>query len=153
MHISPDEVEKSVVNPATPHRNRHRKRGSVSGSRQPEDQHYYHDVVEAMKGAAEILIVGPDHAKLELIKHIHAHDHEVVKKVIGVNRGSPERRPTGRPCPQVFRGQGQDAVAIIIALKPHALTREQAERFYVPQGRYPSGSATAGKSPPPAAAC
>jgi stalled ribosome rescue protein Dom34 len=84
MHISPDDVEKSVVSPAAPHRNLHRKRGSVSGSRQPEDQHYYHEVVEALGGAAEILIVGPGQAKLELIKHIHSHDQQIVDKVIGV---------------------------------------------------------------------
>lgn len=84
MHISPDDVEKSVVNPATSHRNLHRKRGSVAGSRQPEDQHYYHEIVEALAGAAEILIVGPGLAKLELIKHIHSHDHELSDKVIGV---------------------------------------------------------------------
>ena len=84
MHISPDDVEKSVVHPANPPRHLQRKRGSVSGSRQPEDQHYYHEVVDALKGATEILIVGPGHAKLELIKYIHAHDHEIVDKVIGV---------------------------------------------------------------------
>jgi stalled ribosome rescue protein Dom34 len=84
MHISPDDIEKSVVNPATPHRNLHRKRGSVSGNRQPEDQNYYHEIVEALAGAAEILIVGPGQAKLELIKHIHSHDHEVSNKVIGM---------------------------------------------------------------------
>ena len=84
MHISSDDVEKSLVQPANPPRHLQRKRGSVSGSRQPEDQHYYHDVVEALKGAAEILVVGPGHAKLELIKHIHAHDHGMVDKVVGV---------------------------------------------------------------------
>ena len=51
MHISPDDVEKSVVHPASPARHLQRKRGSVSGSRQPEDQHYYHEVVEALSGA------------------------------------------------------------------------------------------------------
>jgi len=84
IHISPDDVEKSVVQPVNPPRHLQRKRGSVSGSRQPEDPNYYHDVVEAMKGATEILIVGPGHAKLELIKHVHAHDHEMVDKIIGV---------------------------------------------------------------------
>ncbi|MES2370620.1 hypothetical protein [Thiobacillus thioparus] len=84
MHVSPDDVEKSVIHPVNPPRHLQRKRGSVSGSRQPEDQQYYHDVVEALSGAAEILIVGPGHAKLELIKHIHAHDHDVVQKVVGV---------------------------------------------------------------------
>lgn len=84
MHVSPDDVEKSVIHPAIPPRHLQRKRGSVSGSRQPEDQAYYHEVVEALSGAAEVLIVGPGHAKLELIKHIHAHDHEVVNRVVGV---------------------------------------------------------------------
>jgi len=84
MHISPDDVEKSVVNPATSHRNLHRKRDSVSGSRQPEDPNYYHEVVETLAGATEILIVGPGQAKLELIKHIHSHDQGVSDKVIGV---------------------------------------------------------------------
>ena len=83
MHISPDDVETSVVKPATPHRNLQRKRGSVSGSRQPEDQHFYHEVVEAMSGAKEVLIVGPGQAKLELIKHIHAHDPKVADQVVG----------------------------------------------------------------------
>lgn len=84
MHISPDDVEKSVVHPTSPARHLQRKRGSVSGSRQPEDQNYYHEIVDALAGAAEILIVGPGHAKLELIKHIHAHDPAVVGKVVGV---------------------------------------------------------------------
>ncbi|OGU20751.1 MAG: translational machinery protein [Hydrogenophilales bacterium RIFOXYD1_FULL_62_11] len=84
MHISPDDIETSVVKPAEPHRNLQRKRGSVSGNRQPEDQHFYHEVVEAMRGATEILVVGPGQAKLELIKHIHAHDPNVSRQVIGV---------------------------------------------------------------------
>ena len=75
---------RSCIRPTPPLRHLQRKRGSVSGSRQPEDQQYYHEVVEALAGAAEILIVGPGHAKLELIKHIHAHDHGVVDKVVGV---------------------------------------------------------------------
>jgi stalled ribosome rescue protein Dom34 len=84
MHITPDDVEKSVVHPANPPRHLQRKRGSVSGSRQPEDQHYYHEVVDALKGAEEILVVGPGHAKLELIKHIHAHDQAFAGKLVGV---------------------------------------------------------------------
>lgn len=84
MHVSPDDVEKSIVHPVNPPRQLQRKRGSVSGSRQPEDPHYYHDVVEALSDATKVLIVGPGHAKLELIKHIHAHDPGLVKRVVGV---------------------------------------------------------------------
>lgn len=52
--------------------------------RAPEDAQYYHEIVEALKGAQEILIVGPASAKLNLIKHIHSHDAQMADKVIGV---------------------------------------------------------------------
>jgi stalled ribosome rescue protein Dom34 len=49
-----------------------------------EDSGYYHAVVEALKGAQEILVVGPAKAKLQLIKHIHGHDHDMADKIVGV---------------------------------------------------------------------
>lgn len=89
MHISPDDVESSVVRPKKPHQHLHHKRGAdkggvVSIGRSPEDQHFYHEVVEALKGAQEVLVVGPASAKLQLIKHIHSHDQQMADKVIGV---------------------------------------------------------------------
>jgi hypothetical protein len=87
MHISPDDVEKSIVQPATPHRRLHRHADplfSAGGGRAPENQAYYHHVVEALAGAQEILVVGPAQAKLQLIKHMHAHDPAIVDKVVGL---------------------------------------------------------------------
>lgn len=91
MHISSDDtdVESSVLRPSHPHRKLHHKRGmdkggAVGSGRAPEDQDFYHEVVEALKGAQEILIVGPANAKLNLIKHIHSHDQQMSDKVIGV---------------------------------------------------------------------
>lgn len=84
MHISPDDIEKSVVQPANPHQHLHNKRGAVGFGHAPEDQHYYHEVVEALRGAKEVLIVGPASAKLNLIKHIHAHDPAMSENVVGV---------------------------------------------------------------------
>ena len=84
MHISPDDVEKSVVHPSKPHAHLHAKRGHVGGGREPEDKSYYHAIVEALSDAQEILVVGPAQAKLQLIKHIHAHDHALADKVVGV---------------------------------------------------------------------
>ncbi len=84
MHISPDDVEKSVVHPAHPHAHLHAKSGAVGAGRAKEDHAYYHAVVEAAQGAEEILVVGPAQAKLQLIKHIHAHDPKVAEKIIGV---------------------------------------------------------------------
>jgi len=89
MHVSPDDVEVSIVQPVKPHRHLHNKRGAdkggvVGSGRAPEDQDFYHEVVEALKGAQEILIIGPADAKLNLVKHIHSHDQQMVDKVIGV---------------------------------------------------------------------
>jgi stalled ribosome rescue protein Dom34 len=84
MHISPDDVEKSVVHPAKPHLHLHSKSGTVGAGRKAEDHHYYHAIVEALKGAQEILVVGPAQAKLQLIKHIHTHDQGMTDKVVGV---------------------------------------------------------------------
>ena len=84
MHISPDDVEKSVIQPSKPHRHLHSRSGTVGSGRQAENKAYYHAVVEALKGAQEILVVGPAQAKLQLIKHLHAHDHSMADKVVGV---------------------------------------------------------------------
>ena len=84
MHIAPDDVEKSVVHPSKPHQHLHSKSGAPGSGKAGEDKHYYHAVVEALKGAQEILVVGPAQAKLQLIKHMHAHDKAVADKVVGV---------------------------------------------------------------------
>jgi stalled ribosome rescue protein Dom34 len=89
MHISPDDIESSIVRPAKPHHHLHSKRGmdkggTVGAGRAPEDSQFYHEVVEALKGAREILIVGPANAKLNLVKHIYSHDSQMTDKVIGV---------------------------------------------------------------------
>ena len=89
MHISMNDVESSIVRPGKPHQHLHSKRGAdkggtVGAGRTPEDQNYYHEVVEALAGAGEILIVGPANAKLNLIKHIHSHDQKITDKVVGV---------------------------------------------------------------------
>lgn len=84
MHISPDDVEKSVVHPTQPHLNLHHKSGVIGAGRQPEDQAYYHAIVEALAGAHEILVVGPAQAKLQLIRHIHHHDPAMADKIVGV---------------------------------------------------------------------
>jgi len=84
MHISPDDVEKSVVHPAKPHTHLHARSGTVGSGRQIEDKAYYHAIADALKGAQEILVVGPAQAKLQLIKHIHAHHHAMADLVVGV---------------------------------------------------------------------
>jgi stalled ribosome rescue protein Dom34 len=84
MHVSPDDVEKSIVYPSQPHQHLHVKSGTMGSGRHAEDKTYYHAIVEALKGAKEILVVGPASAKLQLVKHIHAHDKEMVELIVGI---------------------------------------------------------------------
>ncbi len=84
IHISPDDVEKSILHPTKPHLKLHTRSGTLGAGRQAEDAEYYHAIVKALKGAQEILVVGPAQAKLQLIKHIHSHDHAMVDKIVGV---------------------------------------------------------------------
>jgi stalled ribosome rescue protein Dom34 len=89
MHISPNDVEKSVVQPAHPHKHLHHKRGpsadgSTGSGHAAEDQQYYHAIIEALTGAKEILIVGPGQAKLHLLKHAQAHDPAVGQLIVGI---------------------------------------------------------------------
>lgn len=46
---------------------------------------FYHDLALSLKGANEILLVGPGLAKVEFKKHLEEHDHaQLAKSVIGV---------------------------------------------------------------------
>ena len=84
MHVSPDDVEKSVVHPTKPPLHLHSRSGTLGSGRMAEDKEYYQDVTEALRGAQEILVVGPAQAKLQLIKHIHARAPDMVKNIVGV---------------------------------------------------------------------
>lgn len=68
----------------SPQQHLHHKAGSVAGKRSPEDQHFFHAIVDALKPAKEWLILGPGSAKLELVKHIHKHDATLADHVVGV---------------------------------------------------------------------
>ncbi len=84
MHISPEDVEKSVIHTSRPHAHLHAKSGAVGSGRPAESKAYYHAVAESLTGAQEILVVGPAQAKLQLIKHMHAHHPKMAELVIGV---------------------------------------------------------------------
>ena len=84
MHITADDVEKSVIHPSKTHHHLHAKSGATGAGRLAEDKDYYQAIMVALKGAQEILVVGPAQAKLQLIKHIHVHDQALGDKVVGV---------------------------------------------------------------------
>ena len=83
FHVDSESVDATTVHAPQHHVRRH---PNVTAERtHPADaEHFYHEVALALNGAEEILVVGPATAKLELIKHIHKHDHLLTPKVVGV---------------------------------------------------------------------
>ncbi len=82
--FSPEDVEKHTAHSSSPKPHVHHKRGSVGPGHLGEDKAYFQHVVDLLRGAQEILVVGPGSAKLELIKFIHKHQHDLDAKVVGV---------------------------------------------------------------------
>jgi stalled ribosome rescue protein Dom34 len=82
-HVDAKDIDATKVE--APGRHVHRHSSATAGHDHPADmQHFYGDVVRALEGAEEILIVGPAKAKLELIKYVHKHHPRLEPKVIGV---------------------------------------------------------------------
>jgi stalled ribosome rescue protein Dom34 len=75
------EIDFTTTNP---YARLHHRAGSLSGHRTPEDQAFFHQIAEALKPAMEWLVMGPGSAKLEFVKHVHKHDHQLVERVVGV---------------------------------------------------------------------
>jgi DNA-binding NarL/FixJ family response regulator len=48
------------------------------------DERYLHSVAQAVADAGEILVTGPAGTKTELVKHIAAHDPQLLARVVGV---------------------------------------------------------------------
>jgi hypothetical protein len=82
-HVDAKNPEATKVEASSRHVHRH---PSVPGEHNhPADmQHFYADVVRALEGTEEILIVGPATAKLELIKYVHKHHARLEPMIIGV---------------------------------------------------------------------
>ena len=64
IYFNPTASESEVIKTRSTHKNIHHKSGSVSGAHAGPDQHYLHEVIQAVKESKEILIVGPGSAKL-----------------------------------------------------------------------------------------
>ncbi len=82
LHFTPEEVENAHVLSKEPHK--HLRAKHTLHQKHHAELGYYHEVAAALRGAKEILVCGPGAAKLELIKHIHKHDHDLEPNVVGV---------------------------------------------------------------------
>lgn len=84
FHFHPDSVDEETIRTPKKHVHRHPK-GGLDRKEHPSDmQHFFSDVVHALEGAEQVLVVGPGSAKLELVRYAHKHAHALEPKIIGV---------------------------------------------------------------------
>ena len=62
----------------------HHKVNTIGSGRVPDDPHYFAEIVGAINGAHELLIVGPSTAKLAFKKHLDRHEPTVASRVVAV---------------------------------------------------------------------
>jgi stalled ribosome rescue protein Dom34 len=76
--------ENEIIHTKSKHSHLHHKAGTLGSGHAAPDQSYLHEVTEAVASAAEILVVGPGSAKLELLRHAQKHDPLIAKKILGI---------------------------------------------------------------------
>ncbi|MBK8065625.1 MAG: translational machinery protein [Betaproteobacteria bacterium] len=84
LQFTEDAAERTLVHAHGKHRQIHHRKGAVGSGKAPEDIAYFHAVIESLKGAQEILVVGPASAKQEFKKHLDTHHKDVAAKVVAV---------------------------------------------------------------------
>lgn len=84
IQFNAGEGETEVIKTRSTHQHLHHHQGTPGSGRVATDPAYLHAVVEAVAGAAEVLVVGPGSAKLEFIQHAHRHDARFAERIVGV---------------------------------------------------------------------
>jgi stalled ribosome rescue protein Dom34 len=62
----------------------HSRKSAHGGHRAGADHDLFEDVIKALAGAHEILVMGPAQAKLELVKYLHARHPDLAKLIVAV---------------------------------------------------------------------
>ncbi len=80
FRFTAEDVERVDLHAAT-HLHHHLRRDK---DRKLSDPHLYETAAKHLADAERILVVGPGTAKLEFIRHLHAHERAVEAKVVAV---------------------------------------------------------------------
>ena len=80
FHVEPETFTETKVR--APHHTLSRK--AEEQGRHALSATFFEAVAKKLAGANHILIVGPSSAKLDLIRHLHKHEHLIAEKVVGV---------------------------------------------------------------------
>jgi stalled ribosome rescue protein Dom34 len=82
--MKPSGIEKSIVRKSDKdHHTRHKK----DQHRNSNEEHYYSDLAKELKGADQVLLMGPGLAKNRFKDHLSTHEANILaKKIIGMER-------------------------------------------------------------------
>jgi stalled ribosome rescue protein Dom34 len=86
FHVDAEQLEKmTVLAPTHDVFHTHPPKGA-EGTRdhRPGAVRYFHDIARALEGAGPVLIVGPSSAKLDFLRFLRLHAHDLEERVIGV---------------------------------------------------------------------
>lgn len=97
QHLTADEVESVAVKATGPAHmmeraeHIHHKAGSAGGHRAHENTAYFDQIIQAMDGAREWLVVGPSTAKEEFATYVREHRKDLAGRIMAVE---PADHPT-----------------------------------------------------------
>lgn len=84
LEVQPDSFESLTVRAPASHLHRHAK-GATEPKNHPDDEkRFFQELAHALSQAQEVLLVGPGPAKLQFIKYVHKHAHDLEPRIVGV---------------------------------------------------------------------
>jgi len=84
FHVSPDKFDEASV--TVPQHVHHRHPKGESGAKEhPDDaKRFFREIARSLGDAHHILVVGPSTAKLDFLRYLHTHEHELESRIVGI---------------------------------------------------------------------
>jgi hypothetical protein len=94
FHVTKAAFDETTVQSPNHHIHRHPKDEQTRTHNHPDDEpRFFQDVVVALAGAEEILLVGPAMTKLHFLRYAQNHDPAVAQRIVGLeSAGHPTDR-------------------------------------------------------------
>ncbi len=94
FHVTEETFEEATLASPAHHIHRHPKSQQTRTHNHPEDEHrFFDEVIRALAGAEEILIMGPSVTKLHFLRYAQQHAPAVASHVVGLETAD---HPTDR---------------------------------------------------------
>ena len=94
FHVDAATFDETTVHSAIHRMHSHPKDQDTRTHNHPDDEHrFFREGAGDLRGADEILLVGPSVTKLHFIRYAHKHDPDIERKIVGVETAD---HPTDR---------------------------------------------------------